>query len=166
MYVRRLRRTQNRYFAKRLSFLREREKQGCNMQWNPGNTDTQGTCRGIRIKRAVRKNVRETCCIGVKTKEVQRGRRVGTTTTAKSQGVKLLGKKKIIKWLQFRGQSGEERRKRNCPLHRGVCRAGFHCSTIRNLATDLALGTSGNTILHYNEYDRMLNAQNYHVFYF
>lgn len=94
MYVRRLRRTQNRYFAKRLSFLREREKQGCNMQWNPGNTDTHGTCRGIRIRRAVRKNVRETCCIDVKTKEVQRGRRVGTTTTAKSQEVKLLGKKK------------------------------------------------------------------------
>ena len=28
----------------------------------------------------------------------------------------------------------------------------------RYLATDLTVGTSGNTILHYNEYNRMLNA--------
>ena len=79
-------------------------------------------------------------------------------TAAKSQGVKLLGKKKINKWLQCMGQTEEERRKQNCLLHTGVCRAGFHCSATRNLATDLTVGTSGNTILHYNEYDRMLNA--------
>lgn len=44
-------------------------------------------------------------------------------TAAKSQGVKLLGKKKKeFKWLQCMGQTGEERRKRT---------------------TDLILGTSG-----------------------
>ena len=65
-------------------------------------------------------------------------------TAAKSQGLKLLGKKKKeFKCLQCMGQTGQERRKRNCLLHTGVCRAGFHCSSTRNIATDLILGTSG-----------------------
>ena len=65
-------------------------------------------------------------------------------TAAKSQGLKLLGKKKKeFKCLQCMGQTGEESRKRNCPLHTGVCRAGFHRSSTRNIATDLILGTSG-----------------------
>ena len=39
------------------------------MQWNPGNTDTKGTCHGVRSKRVLRKNIRETCCIDIKTNE-------------------------------------------------------------------------------------------------
>ena len=51
------------------------------------------------------KNVRETCCIDVKTKEVQRERRVCTMTAAKSQGLKLLGKKKRIKMITVHGSN-------------------------------------------------------------
>ena len=37
-------------------------------QWNPDNTDTKGTCHSVRIKRALRENVRITCFIDIKTK--------------------------------------------------------------------------------------------------
>ena len=38
------------------------------LQWNPANTDTKGTCHSVRIKRALRENVRNTCFIDIKTK--------------------------------------------------------------------------------------------------
>ena len=38
------------------------------VQWNPANTDTKGTCHSVRIKRALRENVRNTCFIDIKTK--------------------------------------------------------------------------------------------------
>ena len=37
-------------------------------QWNTDNTDTKGTCHSVRIKRALRENVRITCFIDIKTK--------------------------------------------------------------------------------------------------
>ena len=41
--------------------------------------------------------------------------------TAASQGLKLLGKKKKeFKWLQCMGQTGQERRKRNCYIRVSV----------------------------------------------
>ena len=36
-------------------------------QWNHVNTDTNGTCPSVRIKRVVRKNVTNTCFIEEKT---------------------------------------------------------------------------------------------------
>ena len=67
-------------------------------------------------------------------------------TAAKSQGVKLLGKKKknlngYSAWVK-QGKKGGNETVRYIGVT-GVCRAGFHCSTTRNLATDLTLGTSG-----------------------
>ena len=38
------------------------------LQWNPVNTDTKGTCHSVRIKPALRQNVRNTCFIDIKTK--------------------------------------------------------------------------------------------------
>ena len=45
------------------------------IQWNPVNTDTKGKCHsvrtyysGVRIKRALRENVRNTCFIDINTK--------------------------------------------------------------------------------------------------
>ena len=40
------------------------------IQWNPVNTDTNGTCPSVRIKRVVRKNVTNTCFIEEKTMEI------------------------------------------------------------------------------------------------
>ena len=38
------------------------------LQLNPVNTDTKGTCHSVRIIRALRENVRNTCFIDIKTK--------------------------------------------------------------------------------------------------
>ena len=36
------------------------------LQWNTVNTDTKETCHSVRIKRALRENVRDICFIDIK----------------------------------------------------------------------------------------------------